>query len=465
MTARPVRSARPRSAPALRGAAPACLLLLVALTCNNVNVVTPPQAPGKPLLPSSAAVDDTCVASVYTGYDSTVCAVRLAWGDGDTTVWLPDSSSDTVIAQHVWYWGAQFLVTAQARDARGILSEWSAPCTVAVTGLPAIADSLLGSVYVGMFVERVIVAPDGQLVCAIDDYHPADTSHYMKVVSLADMVVTDSILLPAGGDVACYSGDGQFLYVAWDLTTIGAGIDKFRTSDFQVMASARLPSYAEGMSVTPDGSEVWVLDWVNDSVLIMSTSDLSRLDAAGVPMGPVTAAFDTARGRAYIASDLVAELTVMDITTRREVDNVSLEWGGVLDLALPPAGNHLYVTIAGDTCNYQSIDLARLEADFSFYCESPEFEWLAATPSGDWLYLASEDLNYIAVVRPGENRIRVCVPVVDSIQGPLCVCDMATLPDGRLLVLDETGTLRLYGPSGGAGSACIPKAIRSRSAE
>jgi hypothetical protein len=57
------------------------------------------------------------------------------------------------------------------------------------------------------------------------------------------------------------------------------------------------------------------------------------------------------------------------------------------------------------------------------------------------------------------------VPVTETIEGALCVYDMAALPDGRLLVLDEMGALRLDGLSGGAGSARARSALSIRRRE
>jgi DNA-binding beta-propeller fold protein YncE len=466
MTARPDRSAHPRIALALRRAASACLLLLAALTCNNVNVVTPPQAPGKPILLASAAVDDTCVAAVYTGHDSTVCAVRLAWGDGDTTAWLPDSSSDTVIAQHAWCWGAQFEVRTQARNAWGVLSDWSAPCTVAVTGLPPFADSLYGRIFISDQADKIAVSPDGDLCYVATCFPVTDTGTCVEVVRLSDMTVIDTVAVPGYVDAIGSSADGEYVYVSWfAMIGYGSGVEKIRVSDFANVARRQFDHPVEDIAVTPDGEQVWLVHGATDQVEVLAASDLRAIDTIAVMSSPTAVLFDSAGTNAYVGYDNAAELTIIDVAAKRVVGSVPLESDCVLDMQNLRANDHLYAVVEGDTCNYQSIDLARQEVDFSLYCDEPIFEQLAVAPAGDWLYLASEDEAYLAVARPNDDRIRACVSVVDSVEGALSAFDVAAQPDGRVVVLDEMGTLRLYGPSRGVGEARIPKAVRNRRVE
>jgi outer membrane protein assembly factor BamB len=120
--------------------------------------------PREPILeiPSVFVAGDTLVNEISVrDPDEDSVAVRVSWGDGDTTDWSELAHDGArVTFYHVWSDTGTMLVTAQARDAKGFTSDWSPARAVyvwrpkwryltggKVGGCPAIGTD--GAVYFG----------------------------------------------------------------------------------------------------------------------------------------------------------------------------------------------------------------------------------------------------------------------------------------------------------------------------
>ena len=120
-----------------------------------------PNIPTAPLGPYTGYLDSVYTfASQTVDPDSDRVSLRFAWGDGDTTGWSPFVvSGQSVEFTHHWGQIGSFLMTAQARDTNGLLSDWSTGryvkigmvpgtrkwrCRIgfAPTSSPALADTL-----------------------------------------------------------------------------------------------------------------------------------------------------------------------------------------------------------------------------------------------------------------------------------------------------------------------------------
>jgi outer membrane protein assembly factor BamB len=92
--------------------------------------------PGVPILemPGGFVVGDTMDHEIVPrDPDEDSVAVRVSWGDGDTTDWselVHDGAR--VMFYHAWSDTGTMLVTAQARDAKGFTSDWSKAYAVSV---------------------------------------------------------------------------------------------------------------------------------------------------------------------------------------------------------------------------------------------------------------------------------------------------------------------------------------------
>lgn len=114
---------------------PAMVLLLTA-SCRKL----PNDPPKKPKPPTgiAAAKADTVYEFTAATCDpdgDSVC-MRVDWGNGDTSEWSNFTPSDSpVVFSHAWDSAGWFSIRTQARDVRGLNSEWSNPATVIVSGI------------------------------------------------------------------------------------------------------------------------------------------------------------------------------------------------------------------------------------------------------------------------------------------------------------------------------------------
>jgi outer membrane protein assembly factor BamB len=132
--------------------------------------------PRAPILeiPSGFVVGDTMANEIAVrdpNEDSV--AVRVSWGDGDTTDWSELAhDGGRVMFYHAWRDTGTMLVTAQARDAKGFVSDWSKAYGVSVwrpkwryrtddriQSSPAIGAD--GTLYIGSF-DHCLYAIDPQ---------------------------------------------------------------------------------------------------------------------------------------------------------------------------------------------------------------------------------------------------------------------------------------------------------------
>jgi outer membrane protein assembly factor BamB len=130
----------------------------------RVVIHRPPDTPSEPSGPETGVQDSACTfAGVASHLDNLPIAIRFSWGDGDTSDWSPFvASGESTRINHAWSKADTFMVTAQAKDTGGALSQWSAPHTIvvrpdtlrwryltgrAITASPALGPD--GTIYIG----------------------------------------------------------------------------------------------------------------------------------------------------------------------------------------------------------------------------------------------------------------------------------------------------------------------------
>ena len=93
----------------------------------SVMVVLSPDAPSEPAGPDQGAQDSSYTFTSFAfNPESTMVAIRFAWGDGDTSDWSSFvASGESVGMSHVWPDTGTYRVRAQARDTGTGRSQWS----------------------------------------------------------------------------------------------------------------------------------------------------------------------------------------------------------------------------------------------------------------------------------------------------------------------------------------------------
>jgi hypothetical protein len=93
----------------------------------TVIVVLSPDSPSEPAGPDQGAQDSSYTFTSFAfNPESTMVAIRFAWGDGDTSEWSSFvASGESVGMSHVWPDTGTYRVRAQARDTGTGRSQWS----------------------------------------------------------------------------------------------------------------------------------------------------------------------------------------------------------------------------------------------------------------------------------------------------------------------------------------------------
>ncbi len=205
-----------------------------------------------------------------------------------------------------------------------------------------------GRIPVGKRPIAVVTTPDGQsaLVANVDDAT-------ISVINLRNMAVAQTISLPPFGGVPMRpSGiailpDGSKAYVTdhvalpgsvayvIDLTTMKFTGTTLQTGDFP-----------QSITVTPDGSQVWISSWGSARVDVYDTLTNVGVAAFNVP-SPNGIAFNPTGTRAYIAASgqTPGYIQVVDVQLLQGIAQITV---GNLPHALlvTPTGRHLFVVNA-----------------------------------------------------------------------------------------------------------------------
>ena len=195
---------------------PAAALAALCLVACNQPINNPPDPPSKPEGPATGRSDSTYTfTTTASDPDGDLVRVRFDWGDGDTSDWSEFvQNGDTVAARHMLP-GGLCAVKAQARDARDALSDWSPPCSVAISPWPRFPDSVVASVRVGEDPVGIDVLPDGSLLyvaCEEDStVHAIDTRTFEVVA-----------VIPISGQPAGVAAvpTGEYVYVTNQDTSV-----------------------------------------------------------------------------------------------------------------------------------------------------------------------------------------------------------------------------------------------------
>jgi YVTN family beta-propeller protein len=127
----------------------------------------------------------------------------------------------------------------------------------------------------------------------------------------------------------------------------------------------------EGIALSPDGKEVWILTRGDSAISIVDVSQkqVSHVIHLKNNEDPHRIAF-TPDGKEAVTCDSEGNIVVYDTATRKEIKRLNVEdtpglgakWQGkkTEDLLISPDGSHAYVTVSGNNC-ISIVDLRTLE--------------------------------------------------------------------------------------------------------
>lgn len=208
----------------------------------------------------------------------------------------------------------------------------------------------VATVPVGNFPVKAAPTPDGRQVL-VANAGDGNTSGTVSIVDIATHVVTKTITFPAtdanGSPIQpnniAFLPDGSLAYVSSHTCNPGSFVYILDMSSLTVTGSIPVGCYPSGMSVTPDGSQVWVSQRGDNRVDIFDTTTNARVFAFAVAL-PTGIAFNPTGTTAYLGEGsspgnvVVIDASAYSVIARIPVGNLPHV------LKVSPTGHDLFVT-------------------------------------------------------------------------------------------------------------------------
>jgi len=408
---------------------------------HRVQVVLrrPPNTPDAPTGPWEGGQDTSYIFKAVASHpDDITAAIRLDWGDGDTSDWSSFAASgETTMMSHAWSAPGTYGVKAQAKDTGNVLSQWSLPHGIiihptdtlriwryltggVVRSSPAIAAD--GTVYVGSY-DNLLYAinPDGTLkwsfltggnvpsspaiaadgtvyVGSNDDYlYALNPDGTLKWRYLTGRLIYSSPAVAADGTIYCGSYD-NYLYALNPDSTLKwryqTGSDIHSSPAIAADGTVYVGSNDDYLyALNPDGTLKWSYrtgDAVRSSPAVGAdgTVYVGSLDHWFYAINPDGAlSWRTLAGKAARASPAVGA----DNTVYVGSDDGNL-------YALNPNGTIKWAYKTGGTVN----SCPAIGADGTVYCGSDDSYLYAVNPDGTlkWRYETGGDIESSPTIGP-----------------------------------------------------------------
>jgi YVTN family beta-propeller protein len=256
-----------------------------------------------------------------------------------------------------------------------------------------------------------------------------------NVVSKLDLATNLALNVPVGARPVglAISPDGTRVYVA---NYVDATVSVVDVSSASVVATIPVAGPQPlGMVVTPDGGRLYVVNEGGDSVSVVDTLAGTELTTIAVSPGPNLAAINPAGTRVYVTKD-DGQVAVLDTTTN--VVTTTVTTGGVpYGVDVTPDGSRVYVGDFGSP-RVMVIDTAAnaLVSTIPVSCPSPCFPavpFVRVSGDGHTVYASIFPAGRVSVIDADTNVEATTISVGSGPQG------LDLTPDGsRLYVLNQS---------------------------
>ena len=180
-----------------------------------------------------------------------------------------------------------------------------------------------------------------------------------------------------------------------------------------------------GVAVHPDGSRVYVANWLSQTVSVIDTATNTVVKTVAVGDNPVGVAVHPDGSRVYVANEYSHTVSVIDTATNTVVKTVSVGVGSFpFGVTVHPDGSRVYVANEGsggvsviDTATNTVVKTVTVgdSLDIPF--------GVAVHPDGSRVYVANEGSHTVAVIDTATNTVIATV----AVEVPVSV---AVHPDG-----------------------------------
>lgn len=190
-----------------------------------------------------------------------------------------------------------------------------------------------------------------------------------------------------------------------------------------------------GVAVSPDGSTVYVTE--NTSVRVI---DSGVVDPSPIGLGaPLEQLVVTPDGnKLYVTDPLVARVHVIDLAGGNAVSSINFNFGDSpwdVDVATTAGGVFAYVSLGGTSATADVVKVIDTSTDavVATIPVGTRPQGVAASPSGDLVYVANAGDNSISVIETTSNAVLATIAVGSSPQ------ELAVSPDGGLVYVTLPG--------------------------
>ncbi|MEV5508435.1 Ig-like domain repeat protein [Streptomyces orinoci] len=268
-----------------------------------------------------------------------------------------------------------------------VLNEGDTPGTVSV--ISTATNAVLTTIRVGSFPFGAAATPNGASV-----YVTNTADGTVSVINTAVNAVTATITVGSGPLGVAVSPDGRQAYVA---NSDGPGtVSVINTATNAVTAGITLGGGPMGVAaaVTPDGSNVYVTNNVDDTVNVISTVSNAPITTIPVGTGPTGVAFTPDGLSAYVANGM--DNTVSVINTANNTVTATIPVGmSPVAVAASPDGRHIFVVNNGDD-TVSVISTVTNTVTFVIPVGRQPVD-AAVTPDGTTLYVTNNGDNTVTI--------------------------------------------------------------------
>jgi YVTN family beta-propeller protein/VCBS repeat-containing protein len=251
--------------------------------------------------------------------------------------------------------------------------------------------------------ERSVGGLDSFTVTATDGH---DTSTFVVTVPVRAPELASSqtqIPLPGSGPNIALSGSRAYVFnkYLWTVSSIDTNTNTvIRTS--QPLASGSTLSYPGNVAVSPDGTRVYVANWVEGKIIQLDPNTLAPVgQPIAVAGGGDDMVFSPDGTRLYVANDgAPGSLTVIDTNSRSVVGTIPTTYD-TTDMAMSSDGRTLYLAdgyynrIQVLDTNTKSV-VGYIPLGSQSYNGNPG--GIALSPDGRWAYVTDPDNATVSVI-------------------------------------------------------------------
>jgi len=300
----------------------------------------------------------------------------------------------------------------------------------------------LATLDLGLYSQRLALNPAGTRLYVVHHTHLPNS---ISVINTETNTVIDTIVGPSPIAVTV-SPDGSRLYVAEESHD---SVSVYDTTDHELICTVDVGSGPRDVTLNTDGSILYVINEMSSSVSVIDTARCEVTDTAPLGSRPDGGDLDPEDAFFYAANQLSNTVSVIDTDTNDALPQITVG-SFPMEVALTPDGTRAFVTNRQSN-NVTVIDTAaRQVIDTIVVGSSPN--GLEVTPDGSEVWVADNHSATISVIDtstgakiatlPSEQYPRyLAMGRID--RAPTAVATAAPNPchEGQTVTLDGTGSI------------------------